>query len=186
MILYIAGDEHTIGAKLTNNYIFANEDSKTHLRGKVPHPDNLHSSWANLVAYALKMQLNVGTVSHTNKKTIEVVDTWLDSVSRTLEPSDVFMIIGWHKKQENESDVLIRNYHLYLEHLEIKHVFYSTDELPTVDYDFREAFVDTPYLEYIKNKDCKPVLMSNTYYGKDAHREWAKYMLLHIVKNKIV
>lgn len=186
MILFTAGDEHVAGAMATNNYIYAHEDQSHGLLGNKPHPDNLFKSWSNKVAYALKMSLEGSPPCQTNQDIIKVTDDWIEQVSDRLAPEDVFIIIGWLPLKENESPVHIRNYHVYLDQIGIKHLFFSSTEKIDIDYNFGINYVDETYIEYIKNKDLEPVLTSDVYYGEDAHTEWAKYLILHIAKNNLL
>jgi len=185
MILYAIGDEHAIAAKAVNGCVYAEDDKNFEVIGKLAHPDNSHISWANKVAYALRMTVSIGEPSKSNTVIVERITNWIASISDQLSPDEVVIIVGWNAPEENESTTLIRNFHIYLDQLGIKHAFFWTKEKHEIDYDFRGIFLTEVYVDYVKNNGHDHVIMSDEYFGNDAHTEWAKYLLLHIAQNAI-
>jgi len=185
MILFVVGNNHAIAAQAVNRYNTAGEDKNYNLNGNSSHPANLAVSWANKLANALKMKLTLSDACNTNEEIRDSINNWINSVSRRLTPDEIFIIAGWNDTN-NTDEVDIRNYHIYLDQLQIKHIFFSTYIKLAIDYNFRDAYVDWTYIDHIRNKNMNTVIMSDTYYGADAHAEWANYLLNHIVKNSML
>jgi len=186
VILFVNGDEHVVGACITNNYIYAEEDNIYNYKGKRPHPDNFKASWGYKLADNLAMKVDTDAPHQTNTQILESTNEWIERVATRLSPDDVFIIIGWVNPSNEENIVDIRNYHLYLQKLEIKHLFFNTETNIAIDFNFNDSYVDETYIGYLDSNGYGPVIMSDKYYSKEAHSKWANYLLKHIVKNKML
>lgn len=103
-----------------------------------------------------------------------------------LHADPVKRVAYWHQQ--------IWDFHLKLEKLGIKHVFFNTYHsfnhsfLPR--YSWGDSYIgpyehDMAYYYWLENNNYIPV--NNSYhYGPDAHRAWAKYLLTYITEESII
>jgi hypothetical protein len=97
-------------------------------------------------------------------------------------------------KNELHNHETIWEFHLWLNNLGIKHLFFNTyncfahirnNDLPRKDwndsylYPYDEQYT---YFNWLKNNNCNTVNNGSYHFGADAHRKWAEFLLPHLTK----
>lgn len=85
MILYVNGDSHTAAAECVNNYAFAEDDPALYRMGRLPHPENLASSWGKLLSNRLSCGFKCEAESaSSNDRIMRVTGEWISAHSEDL------------------------------------------------------------------------------------------------------
>lgn len=199
MILYVNGGDHAAAAEAVNQYTFANDDyHHQHLRC-APHPDNLKVSYGVVLADLLKTSFHTDAEATSgNARITRTTKEWIEEKAGIVPTSDMFMVIQWASWGFDMPTELseIRDFHLYLNKLGIKHLFFNGKdnflEIPEEErYDFGADYIN-PYLPeeafdgWMQLNGYSTVITSNEYYGTDAHAAWAKKLAQHIKDNKMI
>lgn len=98
MILYVNGDSNTAAGEAVNDYCFAQDDSKYHDYGRVPHPDNLAVSWGQNLANKLDYSFYCDAESASSNQ--RIIRTTLDYLNNHKTPS--LIVIGWSTWEREE------------------------------------------------------------------------------------
>jgi hypothetical protein len=230
MLLYVNGDSHTAAAEAVNTHAFAEDDTRYHHLGRLPHPDNLEVSWGKKLADLIKMSFFCGAESAaSNDRIIRTTTEWIGKYPK--EPENLFVVIGWSTWEREEwliNDVYyqvntsgidivpdshkqkykqyidtvdwdkktamwhddIWNFHKWLDNQNIKHIFFNcnndfnkTDNKKEWNANYINPYSST-YDAYLKEKGHTP--LDGYHYDENGHTEWAKFLLKHILKNKLL
>ena len=100
--------------------------------------------------------------------------------------------IDWNKKTE-QAHLTIWNFHLYLQTLGVKHVFFNGNnsfENITNPQDWGTGYIEpydpnSTYDAVLKAKH-DTVSPASYHYGAQAHRQWANYILHYLLDNQLV
>lgn len=100
--------------------------------------------------------------------------------------------INWNKKTE-QAHLKIWNFHLYLQTLGIKHVFFNGNnsfENINNPQDWGSSYIK-PYdsastYDSILKQKYDTVSPASYHYGADAHRHWTNYILHYLLDNQLV
>ena len=197
MILYNNGNGHSAAAQAVNSWSLASEDQKYQHLGDVPHPDNLRISYGAVLASLLKMSFYSNAMwRRSNDNIIDITKSWIRDTNDTVAPEDVFMVIQWEGTDRMYEWEDIVEFHIDLTALGYQHLFFADGgEFSLIHdahrYDFGPNFVD-PYLAegsyegWLQASGYQPVITSNRYFGPDAHAAWARHLVQHIIKNKMI
>ena len=199
MILYVNGSDHTAAVEAVNSMAFANDDRLYQQAGTAPHPDNLKVSYGVVLADLLKMMFYTDAeAASSNARIIRTTKEWIESKAGIVPTSDMFMVIQWvgHSLSIIDSLATIEGFHLYLNKLGIKHLFFNGKDnfldIPEEErYNFGANYIN-PYLPeesfdgWLQLNGYGTVPTSNEHYGQDAHAAWAKRLAKHIKDNNLI
>ena len=163
---------------IANDCITANQDPDWQTLGETAHPDNLNESWGSKLGYLLKTFTRIASYRQSNTDIINVAKAYFEEFAS----SNPFVIIGWNEGNPVE----IFNFHLWLNDKGITHLFFDTDTHIDFNYNFGINYVADTYVDHLKDAGYETVITSDKYFGRDGHSEWAKYLLKHIVKYKMM
>lgn len=100
--------------------------------------------------------------------------------------------IDWQQKTAG-AHLKIWNFHLYLETLGVKHVFFNgNNDFSEISnpQDWGNSYIDpyNPNATYtgILNQKYETVSPVSWHFGADAHRHWANYLLKYLISNNMV
>ena len=172
------GNIHILAPNAVNKYTNASDDREHILKGALAHPENLKVSWGVKIAEVMKMNYQIIDPSDTNESILESAMKW----SSEIDNDDYFVIIGW---ADNNPQPII-GMHLNLKEKGIQHLFFNTSEKVNTGYDFGINLVEEAFIPYLKEKGYDTVIMSDNYFGPDAHSEWMKYLINHIASNRMI
>ena len=97
MHLYVNGDSHTAAAEARNPAAFAEDDSRYHDMGRVPHPENLAVSWCTVLSQKLQAQITVQAESaSSNQRILRTTRQWLSQHRPDL------VVIQWSTWERQE------------------------------------------------------------------------------------
>ena len=199
MILYVNGSDHTAAVEAVNQYAFAKDDYHHRQLKCAPHPDNLKVSYGVVLANLLKMMFYTDAeAASSNARIIRSTKEWIESKEGIVPTSDMFMIIQWdgHSLSIIDSLAAIKAFHLYLNKMGIKHLFFNGRdnflEIPVEErYDFGVNYIN-PYLPeeafdgWLQLNGYSTVPTSNEHYGAEAHAAWARRLAKHIKDNNLI
>jgi hypothetical protein len=101
MILYVNGDSHTAAAEAVNSYAFAEDDPILQYLGRLPHPDNLATSWGKLLSLSLKATFRCDAESaSSNTRIIRTTKQWLQDCKYIS--AELLVIIQWSTWEREE------------------------------------------------------------------------------------
>ena len=129
-----------------------------------------------------------------DKKYYQVNASGIDIVpeSHQQQYKEYVANIDWNKKTE-QAHLKIWNFHLYLQTLGVKHVFFNGNnsfENITNPQDWGTSYIEpydpnSTYDAVLKEKH-NTVSPASYHYGAQAHRQWANYILHYLLDNQLV
>ena len=204
MILYTNGDSHTAAAECVNNHAFAEDDPQYFMMGRVPHPENLERSWGNwLEQQAKDIYRTLYVIQWStwereewliDNQYYQINASGIDDVpdSHQQKYKEYVANVDW-KKKTTEAHEQIWQFHLELEALDVKHIFFNgNNDFGAIKKkkDWGSSYI-LPYdpkgtFNSIVSNRCYTVSPTSYHYGSDGHRIWAQYMTKYIVDNQLV
>jgi len=101
VILYVNGDSHTAAAEAVNAHAFAEDDPKLYYLGRLPHPENLATSWGKLLSLSLRCGFQCEAESaSSNARILRTARAWLGEQKNNLQ--DILVIIQWSTWEREE------------------------------------------------------------------------------------
>jgi hypothetical protein len=173
MILYVNGSNYSAGAKLVNDFSFANDDFRHVALGLKPHPDNLATSYGMHLSKLLKLALVCG--AEANSSNNRILDTTYEYINSIDVKQHTVVIIGWAKieKRDAKDHEKIFELHQYLNDKNITHLFFNeADPFTNVPKDLHKDwgvnFIE-PYTKYADS---------------NVHLFWAQHLFNWLTANK--
>jgi len=101
--------------------------------------------------------------------------------------------VDWKQKTQ-EAHEKIWDFHLYLQSLGIRHLFFNGNNSFSNIQDHRDwqnCYIDpyndnSTYDAVLRNNGCRPVTQQSYHYGADGHRQWHNFVLKYIQNHKLM
>lgn len=174
MILFVNGEDFSAGAKIANDFSFANDDFRYVALGQKPHPENLAVSYGMHLSKMLKLALVCMAEAKSSNQ--RILDTTYDYLYKISTKQHTVVVIGWAtvEKKNIQDHEKIYELHEYLKNKKIPHLFFnSTDCFSIIPKDQRKDWGTNFINPY-----------SST--ANDAnHLFWAQNLFNHLTTNNI-